>query len=196
MSLWGKNDAASNTPYVEATGNVNKTANTANRDALYGNTTVGAFVAGQAVGTFGVTTNEMANTTGEGKKVVHAGWNLRRAGTGPLDNLVISAGGSGYSNNDTIKVAVAAPGVNATASLTTNSTGGIISTTITNVGFGFTAKNPSVAFANSTGGTTIAGSGATIVATTGGRAGRVQYETLVAMKSMTGDGSDDTQLPD
>ena len=31
---------------------------------------------------------------------------------------------------------------------------------------------------------------------TGGRAGRVQYETLVAMGSMTGDGSDDTILPD
>jgi len=30
----------------------------------------------------------------------------------------------------------------------------------------------------------------------GGRAGRVQYETLVAMGSMTGDGSDDTILPD
>lgn len=31
---------------------------------------------------------------------------------------------------------------------------------------------------------------------TGGRAGRVQYETLVAMGSMTGDGSDDSLLPD
>ena len=31
---------------------------------------------------------------------------------------------------------------------------------------------------------------------TGGRAGRVQYETLVAMGSMTGDGSDDDVLPD
>lgn len=31
---------------------------------------------------------------------------------------------------------------------------------------------------------------------TGGRAGRVQYETLVAMSSITGDASDDTILPD
>lgn len=31
---------------------------------------------------------------------------------------------------------------------------------------------------------------------TGGRAGRVQYETLVAMGSIAGDQSDDTQLPD
>ena len=30
----------------------------------------------------------------------------------------------------------------------------------------------------------------------GGRAGRVHYETLVAMGSLTGDGSDDTVLPD
>jgi hypothetical protein len=31
---------------------------------------------------------------------------------------------------------------------------------------------------------------------TGGRAGRVQYETLVAMGTITGDGNDDTVLPD
>ena len=31
---------------------------------------------------------------------------------------------------------------------------------------------------------------------TGGRAGRVQYETLVAMGSITSDGSDDSVLPD
>jgi len=31
---------------------------------------------------------------------------------------------------------------------------------------------------------------------TGGRAGRVQYETLVAMGSISGDAADDTQLPD
>lgn len=31
---------------------------------------------------------------------------------------------------------------------------------------------------------------------TGGRAGRVQYECLVAMRNITGDGSDDTILPD
>lgn len=31
---------------------------------------------------------------------------------------------------------------------------------------------------------------------TGGRAGRVQHETLVAMGSMTGDATDDTQIPD
>lgn len=31
---------------------------------------------------------------------------------------------------------------------------------------------------------------------TGGRAGRIQYEVLVASGSMTGDGADDTQLPE
>lgn len=31
---------------------------------------------------------------------------------------------------------------------------------------------------------------------TGGRAGRVQYEVLVAASSITGDGDDDTQLPE
>jgi len=34
------------------------------------------------------------------------------------------------------------------------------------------------------------------IAGTGGRAGRVQYETLVAMRTVTGDSSDDIQFPD
>ena len=42
----------------------------------------------------------------------------------------------------------------------------------------------------------IAINSASFVVTMGGRSNRIQYETLVAMGSMTGDGSDDTLFPD
>ena len=46
-------------------------------------------------------------------------------------------------------------------------------------------------------GGTVAGPGwVKRTAGTGGRAGRVQYETLVAMSSITGDTADDTEFPD
>lgn len=81
-------------------------------------------------------------------------------------NLTIT-GGTGYANTDTIVVYGANASLNAVANLTTNSTGGIISYNFSNNGLGFTsgaAANTKVA--NSTGGTS-AGSGATIVVSTG-----------------------------
>lgn len=185
MSLWGNTDNANNSPFWGAS-LVNRPANTANRTALYGNTTMGAFVAGAVVATEGVTAVEVANSSIDADKATHAGWNLKKVGTGSLATLVISAGGTGYSNTNTIRVAATGTGsVNATATLTTNSTGGITSVTITNPGAGFIAVNPTVTIANSTGGTTGIGTGATLVATAGGRAGRVSYETLVAMGSIS-----------
>jgi hypothetical protein len=108
----------------------------------------------------------------------------------------ITVGGTptGYSNTDVIKAANGT--TNATASVSTNSTGGFVSAnvTINNVGLWANTKvNADVAFtvANSTGGAS-AGSGATFAATLansaggavtvtlGGRANRVHYETLIA----------------
>jgi len=107
MPLWGKTDAASNS-VIYAPAQFNKTPNTANRDALYGNTTANGYGTGETIGMYGVDTTEMSVGSGG---VTHAGWVIRKEGSG-------------------------------------------------------------------------------------GRAGRVQYETLVAMGSMTSDGSDDTVFPD
>ena len=76
-------------------------------------------------------------------------------------------------------------GGNAAVSLSTNATGGALVLTITNPGSGFFLVNatPNVAITNATGGST-GGSGATFTAVAGGRAGRVSYETLVAMGSL------------
>lgn len=179
MAQWGKTDNAANS-VLWAASLVNKTANSANRTALYGNTTMGAFVANEVVGQFGVDAVEAANTSSDFKKVAHAGWNLKTTGTGSITRLTIVAGGTSYSNADTIRVTSTGTGsVNATATLTTNSTGGITSVTITNPGSGFTSAAPTVTILTST------GSAANITAAAGGRAGRTSYETLVAMGSIT-----------
>jgi hypothetical protein len=194
MPLWGNNDATSNSClFIGAY--FNKAPNTANRDALFGNTSVNAFISGKTVGQFGVSTAEIANTGGESKKIAHPGWNLRTVGSGSITGIVITAGGTGYANSNLLRV-TATNGVNASATLTTNATGGITTLTITNTGSGFVSVNPAVAVTNSTGGATGIGTGATFTATAGGRAGRVHYECLVAMGTITSDASDDTQLPE
>ncbi len=178
MAQWGNTDDAANS-VLWAVSQLNKVANTGNQTALYGNTTMGAFEAKEVNGQFGVDTTEAANTSSDFKKVAHAGWNLKTTGTGSLTAITIAAGGTGYANTDTITVAATGTGsVNATATLTTNSTGGITAVTVTNNGVGFTTAAPAVTI------TTSGGSTANLVATAGGRAGRVSYETLVAMGSI------------
>jgi hypothetical protein len=229
---------------------------------MFGNVTSGAFISGQAVGVFGVDATEAA--VGNAAGLAHAGWVVRRAGTGPVTSLTV-AGGSGFTNGETITVgngsvdatltistntsggiasiAVTNPGAgfvntasvtktfnrqkrlstitvsgtptgydntdvivvsnattNATATVSTNSTGGFVSAnvTITNVGLFpqartngglvFTALAANGAASNGSGATfagTLANStGGTATVVLGGRAGRVHYETLVAMGSL------------
>ena len=155
---------------------------------MFGNVTPGVFISGMAVGVFGADTTE---TTVSGK-LTHAGWQLRKAGTGSITNVTYTGSATGYNNTDVITIASSQAGGNATVTVSTNASGGALVLTISVPGGGFTAVNatPNVAIANSTGGAT-AGSGATFTAVAGGRAGRIHYETLVAMGSITGDASDD-----
>lgn len=184
MSTWGNVDNVANS-CLHAAAQLNLPANSVNQTALYGNTTTGAFHTNEVNGQFGIDAVEAANTSADTKKVVHAGWNLKTSGTGPVLSLTINAGGSGYANTDTLRFTAAGTGtVNATATLSTNSSGGITSVALTNVGQGFTNTSVFAAFANSTGGTS-AGSSANVAASVGGRAGRVSFETLVAMGSIT-----------
>ena len=240
MPLWGRNDksvTANSTTTVESTtgapigtwvyvkgdqvGRVNAAnahfGNTspgsrANVDVrMFNNTTPGAFITKQAVGVFGADAVETNVSNAAG--ISHAGWLLRKAGTGSIISIGYTGTATGFNNTDVITVASPAAGGNASATVVTNASGGSLSITITNAGYGFTAVNAAanVSIANSTGGAS-GGSGATFTATAGGRAGRVHYETLVAMGSLgsnttsstgvTGpittvvDASDDTILPD
>jgi hypothetical protein len=179
---------------------------------MFNNTTPSAFLTGAAVGVFGVDTTEIAvsNTAG----IAHAGWNLRRAGTGSIVSGSFTSNSTtlGYNNADIVVIKSPVASGNATFTMVTNATGGNIALTLTNAGFGFNVASiptSNVFITNATGGTAAGNTTATnFVVRAGGRAGRVHYETLVAMGSLgaqtaaygtaalVADASDDTILPD
>lgn len=81
MALWANTDDAANST-IFAASQVNKTPNTANQTALFGNTTANAFISGVTVGQFGVSQDEAIAARAEGKKVTHSGWVLETVGSG------------------------------------------------------------------------------------------------------------------
>ena len=179
---------------------------------MFNNVTPGVFIPGQAVGVFGADATEVAVSNTKG--IAHAGWVVRRAGTGSLASFTINASATalGYDNTDIITVKSQQAGGNATVTFTTNATGGSLVFTITNAGAGFdvvTIPTSNISITNATGGTASGNTTVTnFIATAGGRAGRVHFETLVAMGSLgaqtapygtpalVADASDDTILPD
>lgn len=78
-----------------------------------------------------------------------------------IQELGITSGGTGYSNNDTL-VFTSSVGTGASGTLQTNSSGGITSLTLTAAGNNYTS-NPTLTVANTTGGTAN-GSGASLYA--------------------------------
>jgi len=193
MTQWNDKDAASNAVSWAVT--TLGLARNANAVALFNNTTPGAFVSHQAVGIFGVSAAEVANTQGEGYKAKRPGWVLRREFTGPVVSFSIGAGGTGYSNTDVIKVSGGNTVSNATGIMTTNSTGGIVTATVNAPGEFLNSGGITLSFANSLGGAS-SGSGATVTPVLGRKAGRVQYESLVAMNiNGASSATDNTVLP-
>lgn len=186
MSLFGSKDQADNAPKNAIASGLGVSAN---GNTLFGNTTVGGYVSGAAIGVFGVDTTEAGISTGEGKKVAHAGWNMRKQGTGPVISIAVGAQGANYNTAGFITF-TGGGGSGANASYTVNTTTNTItSISVLNGGSGYTSA-PTANAANAAG-----VNAATLIVTMGGRAGRVQYETLVAMGSMTED-SEDTLFPD
>jgi len=106
---------------------------------LFGNDTPSAFLTNMAVGVFGVSANAMANnkTQGAADRPAHAGWVVRRGGTGGIATAVPTAGGGGtlFANGETITLSNGTS--NATLTVTTNSQGNIVSLAISNPGQGW-----------------------------------------------------------
>ena len=165
MPLWGKNDQANNAPKFRV---IDKGANTIGQN-LFANTTVGAFETGIAEGVYGISPGESPKT--------HTGWILRREGSGPVIDITITAGGTGYVNTGVVTVSGGT--VNATANVRTNGSGVITSLINLSNGSGF--KNSS----NTTVAISGGGSGAALTPVLGGRANRVSDEVLVSMGSLT-----------
>jgi len=158
---------------------------------MFNNTTPGAFITNQTVGIFGVSATEMANNilNNSTEMPQHAGWNLRKAGTGSIISFTTNGGTqTAYNNTDVIVVTSQQAGGNASITFTTNATGGNLQFTIANKGAGFTnvtIPTSNISITNSTGGTASGNATVTyFTATAGGRAGRVHYETLVAFGSL------------
>lgn len=79
MSLWSNTDANTSAPKFAVAGGLGIAQN---GDALYANNTVNAFKTGLTIGVFGVDANETALANNAANKPAHAGWVLRKVGTG------------------------------------------------------------------------------------------------------------------
>lgn len=199
MSLWTNTDASNGAPKFAGTGGLGLSANT--QGTLYANTKASFFVPGAAVGVFGVDPTEKGILGSDGKSSTHAGWVLRKAGMGPIvsitantgavganGTIIFTGGNKGLSNIAARQTGgVTNPLVEARANVAVNTAGYITSIVIDNPGF--YANTPAIAYSAAVGNGSF-----TIVM--GGRANRVHTETLVAMGSMVGDGSDDIIYPD
>jgi len=121
MPLWGNQDAASNS-VISAPAQFKQAPNTANRDALYGNTTQDGVVAGQTVGMYAADTTEMS------------------VGSGPVVDAVITFAGSGYRANTTVAFSANNTGADAAANAQSNASGRITAVNLTNNGSGYSTS--------------------------------------------------------
>lgn len=174
MALWGSKDDANNAPKYAVAGGLGVSAN---GETLYQNVTASAYVDKEAVGVFGVDTTEQ--NVAANPKGGHAGWVLRTAGTGPITSITANTGA--YSPDGNIYLTFSGGGAGATAAnaqIVTNGSKQILSITVRNPGNYLTTPTATATNAN-----------AVFTITMGGRANRVQTETMVAMGSMGADGS-------
>jgi hypothetical protein len=116
MAQWGNTDDAANS-VLWATAAVNLPANTTNQAALYGNTTVDAFLnngvaVNRAIGQFGLDVNEITVT-----------------GNSAVAQYVIVNPGSGYNANAAVTVANTSGGANTQAANSTASGGRVTAVT-------------------------------------------------------------------
>lgn len=199
MSLWGNLDAANNAPkHTNTAGYGGDTPQvTANGQVYYSNTAINAFIGEAAIGVFGVDTSEQAAATAAKGIPQHAGWVIRKVGTGPVVSITANAAAVCVNSYITLVGGNGLDGSGSTAAnarVYVNTTGHIVNVSVDNGGnyantpvinnvytqLGFTANNDALtgkAFTN-----------AVFTIVTGGRSNRVQTETVVAMGSMTGDG--------
>jgi len=180
MSLWSNTDANTSVPKF-APSRVNLTNTQANSNLLYGNTSTGVYIANTAIGVFGVDSTETGLANNAANHPTHAGWVLRKTGMGGI--ATISAGATNRSNVGNAYITFTGGGTgntSANAQLFVNATSNVVTTIVLN-SIGSYETTPSA--------TVTGNANVTITLTMAGRANRFQVETLVAMGSMTGDGS-------
>lgn len=167
MSLWSNTEADTSAPKYAVAGGLGVSAN---GQALYANTTIDAYVSNLAVGVEAVTATEESSET-DGSQ--HAGWNLVKRGTGPVVSITANTGAYGANGYVTF-TGGGTSNTSANATITVNTNGSINSITINSGGEYLTTPTAKPASGN-----------AAFTVTMGGRANRVQSETLVAMGSIS-----------
>ena len=192
MALWGNLEAANNAPKTgDTSGYGGSTPQvTSNTQVYYANTKLGSFITNAGIGVFGISAAEQANSsldTASGEPT-HAGWVIRKVGMGPILTITANSGAvgansvlvvranSGFSNTGSNGLTSI---VQANVYVIVNSAGYVQNSQIQIVNPGFYANTPVL---------TPASGNAVYTITMGGRANRVETETIVAMGSMTGDG--------
>lgn len=194
MPLWGNVDSSNNAPnFSGLTGyDVSTTGNSlANSEpaSVFGNTYISATRTDVEFGVFGIDTTEQAVLrAGTDGCPTHAGWVARTEGTGGIKLVTANTDAVGPAATAcTYTLVLSGGGTNNTSaqvSVTTAATGRISSISILNPGL-YSGTPTANTFGNTA-----------FTFTMNGRNGRVQFETLVAMGSMTGDASDDAIAPD
>lgn len=199
MPLWGRIESASGNqkPLFANTSNgySNSTINgaTANGYGGYGNM-------------IGVSATEKANATGDGPKTTHAGWVSQKIGTGPIVGFNITSRGASLNTSGFLIITDTSPlgqGVANIAYSIANTQNLLqVSANATLNGVNTLTVVSSSGWSNATSFTVKVSDPANTaqpVITSlilGGRAGRVSYETIVAMGTITGDDSrDDSYFP-
>ena len=174
MSLWTNSDAANGAPIFPGVAGAN-TAITGSQ--MFGNTQIGAFSTGlrETTGIFGVDTTEQTVSATSNTHPQHAGWVLVTRGTGPIVSITANTGAanalSGY-----ITFTGGGVGANQANVLVTVDANNMIQNTSFTIGDGGNYLISPVGV--------LAHSNAVFTFTLGGRAGRSQTETLVAMGSL------------
>jgi len=195
MALWGATDNSANAPKWTVLSGLGSSAN---GFTAYQNVQTSAFVSGAQLGIEGVNTVEIADTTLQNSngagfgKAAHTGWNLRKQGTGYVSSVSISSGGQGYNANAYIIFTGGGgiSGSNANASYTIanslNSSQTFSSNALQNTIVTVTLNSPGSNYTSAPTATAQGGniSAATFTVTMGGRVGRVQFETLVALNNV------------
>ena len=181
MALWSNTDAAASAPKNAVASGLGVSAN---GSTLFGNNQIDAIVTDVALGVFGVDATEQGVTGNKAQVGAHAGWILRKAGTGPVVSISANTGAVG-ANSFIIFSGGGTGNTAANARVSVNAAGFIIGVTVNSGGQYLTTPTATPNTGN-----------AVFTVTMGGRANRVQSETLVAMGSMTGDGSDDALYAD
>ena len=176
MALWTNSDAANGAPKMIGVAGVN--SNTGSD--MFGNTQIAAFNTGlrETAGIFGVSTVEQTVSETSNTHPQHAGWVLVSRGTGPI--ISVTANTSAVTTNGALTLTGGGSGaVQANVYISVNTHGYVVNSAIQiNQVNDFIGGNYLTVPAHGTAGNAV------FTFTLGGRAGRSQTETLVAMGSL------------